>query len=240
MIYLILPAYNEEKNLLKIFKKLNNLTIAKKFIVILVDDCSNDKTFLIAKNKNKFKLIYKKHKQNKGLSIALETGFNVLRKRLKKEDLVVTMDSDNTHPISIIPNMLRQIKKNKADIIIASRFLSMSRVNGLSVFRKYLRILAKCIFSFFFPYENLREYTCNFRIYRAFLIKDLIKNKNFFKNEDFNIAVKIILNLIKRFKNLKISEYPLVLNYHYKIGASKMKVFKNIFLTLNLILFKKF
>ncbi len=240
MIYLILPAYNEEKNLLKIFKKLNNLTIAKKFIVILVDDCSNDKTFLIAKNKNKFKLIYKKHKQNKGLSIALETGFNVLRKRLKKEDLVVTMDSDNTHPISIIPNMLRQIKKNKADIIIASRFLSMSRVNGLSVFRKYLSILAKCIFSFFFPYENLREYTCNFRIYRAFLIKDLIKNKNFFKNEDFNIAVKIILNLIKRFKNLKISEYPLVLNYHYKIGASKMKVFKNIFLTLNLILFKKF
>ena len=59
-------------------------------------------------------------------------------------------------------------------------------------------------------------------------------------NEDFNIAVKILLYLINNFRNLKISEYPLVLNYHHKIGDSKMKIYKNIFLTLRLIFLRKF
>ena len=51
MIYLVLPAYNEEKNLVKIFNKINNLSISKKFTVILIDDCSIDKTHLIVKKK---------------------------------------------------------------------------------------------------------------------------------------------------------------------------------------------
>ena len=51
-------------------------------------------------------------------------------------------------------------------------------------------------------------------------------NKNFFKNEDFNIAVKILLYLIHNVKNIEISEFPLVLNYHYKIGSSKMRIFR--------------
>ena len=41
-------------------------------------------------------------------------------------------------------------------------------------------------------------------------------------------------------KNLRILEYPLVLNYHHKLGSSKMRVFKNIYLTLKLVIFKKF
>ena len=49
MIYLILPAYNEEKNLIKIFDKINNLPKSKKFTVILIDDCSTDKTYLVKK-----------------------------------------------------------------------------------------------------------------------------------------------------------------------------------------------
>ena len=239
MIYLILPAYNEEKNLIKIFDKINNLPKSKKFTVILIDDCSTDKTYLVKKKKKKFKLIYKRHLRNKGLSLALETGFNILKKKLKNEDLVITMDSDNTHPISIIPKMINKMKKTKSDIIIASRFLPNSQVNGLSYFRVFLSILAKLVFSIIFPHKNLKEYTCNFRIYKSFLINELNKNKSFFKNEDFNIAAKVLLFLIKKFNNLKISEYPLVLNYHHKIGTSKMKVTKNIILTLNLIFLKK-
>ena len=90
-----------------------------------------------------------------------------------------------------------------------------------------------------FPHQNLREYTCNYRIYRPYLIKKLINKINFFKNEDFNIAVKILLFLIKKFPKIKISEYPLILNYHHKIGESKMKIYRNIFLTLRLIFQKK-
>jgi len=240
MIYLILPSFNEEKNLIQIFKKINKLEEAKNFTVVVVDDCSTDDTKNLRKNLNKFKLIYKKHSYNKGLSVTLETGFKAISKKIKKNDFVVTMDGDNTHPIKIIPRMIDMMKNKKSDIIIASRFTLKSKVNGLSVSRKILSIFAKHIFSFFFPYKGLNEYTCNFRAYRSKLIKKILINKKFFKNEDFNIAVKILLYLIYNYKDLKISEFPLILNYHYKVGSSKMRIFKNIFLTIRLIFFKKF
>ena len=176
MIYLILPSYNEEKNLIKVFKKINNLIIVKKITVILIDDCSADNTKKFKFYKYKFKIIYKRHIKNMGLSIALESGFNSV-KDTNKKNFIITMDSDNTHPITIIPKMIKMMKKNNSDIVIASRFLPTSKVNGLSFFRKFLSIFAKYIFSYSFPHKNLKEYTCNFRIYRPHLIKDLMKNK---------------------------------------------------------------
>ena len=113
MIYLILPSFNEEKNLIKIFKKINSLRESKKFIVVIVDDCSNDQTKKLKSKSNKFKLIYKRHRINKGLSHTLETGFNVVKKKLKRNDVVVTMDGDNTHSVKIIPKMISQMKKKK-------------------------------------------------------------------------------------------------------------------------------
>ena len=64
MIYLILPSFNEEKNLVKMFKKINNLSIVRNIVVILIDDCSSDNTKIFKFNKNKFKTIYKKHKKS--------------------------------------------------------------------------------------------------------------------------------------------------------------------------------
>ena len=234
MIYILLPAYNEEKNLTKIFKKIEKLPIPKSNIkVVLVDDSSTDNTNDLIKKKYKFKLIYIKHKKNKGLSITMETGFKKIVKMSNKNDAVVTLDSDNTHPISVINKMINQIKKN--DIVIASRFVEGSKVNGVSVWRHFLSIGAKYLFKFLYPFNNLNDYTCNFRAYKSELIKELLKNKKFFKNEDFNIAGKIILFLTNKFKNLKLVEVPFKLSYDYKIGESKMKLTKTIILTLDLI-----
>jgi len=234
MIYILLPAYNEEKNLTKIFKKIEKLPIPKSNIkVVLVDDSSTDNTNDLIKKKYKFKLIYIKHKKNKGLSITMETGFKKIVKMSNKNDAVVTLDSDNTHPISVINKMINQIKKN--DIVIASRFVEGSKVNGVSVWRHFLSIGAKYLFKFLYPFNNLNDYTCNFRAYKFKLVKELLKNKLFFKNEDFNIAGKIILYMTNKFKNLKLIEVPFKLSYDYKIGESKMKLTKTIVLTLDLI-----
>ena len=239
MIYILLPAYNEEKNILKIFKKINK--IKKKispFKVVLVDDCSSDNTKKLAKKNSNFNLIYKKHKKNKGLSLTLETGFKLIRKRAKKNDIVITLDSDNTHPIEKIFNMFQEIN-NTNDIVIASRFQKTSKVKGVSSFRKLMTIGAKFLFKIFYPYKNLNDYTCNFRAYKFYLINNLLKNKSFFKNEDFNIAAKIIIFLISKYNFIRIKEIPFDLGYDLKIGKSKMKITKTILLTLKLIFLKK-
>ena len=240
MIYIILPAYNEEKNLLQIFKKID--VIRRKlypFKVILIDDCSSDNTQKLEKKKYNYQIIYRRHNPNKGLSITLETGFKLISKIAKKDDIVVTLDSDDTHPVSIIPKMVKKIKLGN-DLVIASRFISGSKVNGVTKMRNIMSYGAKILFKIFYPFKNLNDYTCNYRCYNYNLIKEILKDKKFFKNEDFNIAAKILIKIISTKKNLKLKEVPFTLNYQYKIGQSKMNLMRTIFLTLRLIIFKKF
>ena len=64
MLYILLPAYNEEKNIIKILKKIKK--IKKKispFKIIVIDDCSKDNTKKLIKKKNNFDLIYRRHKK---------------------------------------------------------------------------------------------------------------------------------------------------------------------------------
>ena len=240
MIYILLPAYNEEKNLIKMFQKIEKINNQKlKIVVILVDDCSTDNTKSLIKKNYDFKLIYIRHKKNRGLSITMETGFNKILKKGKENDIVITLDSDNTHPISVIPNMIKKIN-NGNDIVIASRFVNSSKINGLTIWRHSLSVGAKYLFKLLYPFKSLNDYTCNFRAYKFKLIKSVLKKKKFFKNEDFNIAAKIILFLTNKYKNLNLSEVPFTLSYDYKIGQSKMKLAKTIGLTIRLIFFRKY
>ena len=234
MIYIVLPSYNEEKNLVKILNKIESLNKKIKSKVILVDDGSKDKTSKLATKKYGFKLIYIRHNTNKGLSVTLETGFKKIIKIASKKDIIITLDSDNTHPIDLVIKMVDKIN-NKNDIVIASRFQKESRTKGVTFFRKLMSFGAKLIFKIFFPYKNLNDYTCNFRAYKFSLIKKIMKEKLFFEKEGFNIAAKILIYFIKFYKNLTIAEVPLILSYHKKIGASKMKIFLTIYLTIKLI-----
>ena len=218
-------------------EKINNQKL--KIVVILVDDCSTDNTKSLIKKNYDFKLIYIRHKKNRGLSITMETGFNKILKKGKENDIVITLDSDNTHPISVIPNMIKKIN-NGNDIVIASRFVNSSKINGLTIWRHSLSVGAKYLFKLLYPFKSLNDYTCNFRAYKFKLIKSVLKKKKFFKNEDFNIAAKIILFLTNKYKNLNLSEVPFTLSYDYKIGQSKMKLAKTIGLTIRLIFFRKY
>ncbi len=75
MIFILLPAFNEEKNLKILFRKIEkNFKRKTKIRVILVDDCSVDNTKKLISKKYNFKIIYKKHRKNEGLNIAMETG----------------------------------------------------------------------------------------------------------------------------------------------------------------------
>ena len=92
MLYILLPAYNEEKNIVKIFKEIKK--IKKKispFKIILIDDCSKDNTKKLKKKKYNFNLVYRRHKKNKGLSLTLETGFKLISSKAKKNDIFWTV-----------------------------------------------------------------------------------------------------------------------------------------------------
>ena len=96
-IAIVLPAYNEEKDLPALLDNIREHVSSMPFgyTVVVVDDGSKDRTAVICEDKARempLKLV--RHQVNKGLGEALQTG---LRSGWLIGDAVVVMDADNTH-----------------------------------------------------------------------------------------------------------------------------------------------
>ncbi len=105
---ILIPAYNELKNLKKFVKKANRLAP-----VYILDDCSSDKTLdWLLKNNIK----YIKNKKNLGYERNL---INSIKKFKNSCEYLITFDGDGQHKISDLKKILK-IKKNY-DIIICNR-----------------------------------------------------------------------------------------------------------------------
>jgi len=109
-----IPAYNEEKNIGSIIAKLQK--IADKIIVC--DDCSTDSTGIIAE---KLGAVVIHHERNRGYGAAIRSIF--LKAKEMDLDVLVTFDADGQHRPEDIPNVIKPVRENQADLVIGSRFL---------------------------------------------------------------------------------------------------------------------
>ncbi|MDI6644454.1 MAG: glycosyltransferase family 2 protein [Methanobacteriaceae archaeon] len=115
-IYVIVPAYNEEKT---IHAVLNSL-IKRRYNIIVVDDGSSDQTFNIAsKIQSENELYLYKHAINLGLGAALKTGLEAAIK--KGADIVVTFDADEQHNPDDIKEICKPILHGSAEAVIGYR-----------------------------------------------------------------------------------------------------------------------
>jgi dolichol-phosphate mannosyltransferase len=248
-IYYVLPSYNESLNLKKLLNDFKRFFAKKKItvIVIIVDDGSTDNSasiinFFIEKNKSKnFTVKMITHKKNMGLGLALKTGFEYSFSKGKYNDVIVSMDTDNSHTVSLSYKMVKNIFYKKKDILIASRYQLNSKIKGLDYWRKFLSLGAAILYKIFFPIKNIKDYTSGFRAFRLGVIKKAWKkNKNFFSEKGFSASADIILKLYIYKKEINFLEVPINLRYDLKKGDSKMKIFRTIFLNLALIIKRKF
>tara|TARA_Y100000389_G_C17306352_1_gene435616 strand:+ start:25 stop:792 length:768 start_codon:yes stop_codon:yes gene_type:complete len=247
-IFYILPCYNEELNLNKLLNDFNNFFKNKDFSIqiIIVDDGSKDNSLRVIKKfkKNKYskkiKITVLKHKKNLGLGDSLKDGFNYCTSRGGKNDLIISMDCDNSHTVELSYKMAMKIIKNNFDIVIASRYKKNSRIKGLAKNRIFLSYMAAFLYKFFFPIQNVKDYTSGFRAFRLNIIKKACKNnKKFFSEKGFSASADIILKLFKYKDQIKFEEVPINLRYDLKFGQSKMKIVKTIFLNLKLIMIRR-
>jgi len=249
MIYFVLPAFNEELNIPILLNNFNNFFIKNKSFsnikVVVVDDGSNDNTKKILtkinnEKKLSFELINIFHEKNKGLGSAIKTGMTYCFNNGNDEDIIITMDCDNSHTINLSKEMINVILEGN-DVVIASRYKKNSGIKGLSLYRKFLSDLGSLIFQISFPIKNVKDYTCGYRAFRLKKIKEAWEHdEHFFSEKGFTISLDIILKLFKFNKDIKMQEVPMVLRYDLKKGVSKMAVIKTIFQTINLLFKRKF
>ena len=234
----LLPAFNEAGGLHELLPMLNREleSSGMDYRVIVVDDGSSDDTAEVTIDASSWMpIILVRHEENRGLAAALRTAFAyALRGPAKtSQDIVVTMDSDNTHGPNLIRPMIQSISAGH-DVVIASRFQPGAQVVGLSWFRHLTGVAAGLMFKLLFPIRGVRDYTCGYRAFRDTTLRRAMEDfgEAFISEKGFSCSVDILLKLARQ--RPLVAEVPLVLRYDLKTGTSKMPVGRTIFETLKL------
>lgn len=123
-VLIIIPAFNEEKNILTVLRELS--TTSTSCDVLVVDDGSKDATASVARDEGATVI---NHLFNIGYGGALQTGFKYAV--LFDYDYVIQFDADGQHSPEDINEILSKLKTNSCDIVIGSRFLTPTSKIGL-------------------------------------------------------------------------------------------------------------
>jgi dolichol-phosphate mannosyltransferase len=227
-VFVVLPCYNEEKNLPILIDDLSDvLSILPSFEIIAVNDGSSDNSHLILKNlAAKYPIRMLHHKKRMGLSATLKDGLLDVAAISSSNDLVITMDADNTHKSFYIRKMLEAVHEG-AEIVIASRYVT----GGLQIGVPNNRILLSRCLNYLLNFCSglkIQDVTSGYRCYRASILKKGLEkyNSHLVDAEGFEVQVELIVKLGTLSR--KICEIPFKLRYDEKNGRSKMPFFKTI------------
>lgn len=237
-VYIVLPALDEEARIGTLLDRIEEVMSGTSldYRIILVDDGSTDRTATIADERSsRIPVSVIRHPVNLGLGAAIRDGIFEAISHGREQDVIVTMDADDTQPPDLIPGMLEMIR-NRHDVVIASRYRPGSRTVGVPPGRQVLSYFASLLFRIFFPTTGVRDYTCGFRAYRAEALRSAIANygEGFLNQDGFQCMVDILLKLRKM--NFVFGEVPFILRYDLKEGGTKMNIAKTVRKTLLLML----
>lgn len=224
-ISVILPCYNEEKNIRKNIQEIfhylrENFSV---FEIVAVDDGSTDNTlFELKKTKNdnpQIPLKIVSRKINGGKGQAVKTG--ILK---SKNDIVMFLDADLAIPIYELKKFIKAIKEGN-DLVIASRFVGKVKVLKpilwyRSIMEKVFRILRMIIINNY----SIKDTQCGFKVFTrdaAYKIFPLLIVKRF----SFDVEVIFLAKKL----GYKIHELPITLQNpqesHIRIVSDSVNMF---------------
>lgn len=209
MISVILPAFNEEKNIEKSVKDISNFFAQKKidYEIIVVNDGSTDKTGEILLN-SKFDIVVS-HLKNLGYGATLRSGFARAR-----GDLIFFTDADCQFDIVDIEKFLEKIKEY--DFVIGYR-----KNRKDAAIRIFYGFLFGLVCRIFFGVKA-RDVDCAFKLFKKKVIENLKLSEN-----GALINLEILAQAQKH--NYKFLELP-VNHFPRKNGKQTGGSFKVIFL----------
>ena len=179
-ICILIPAYNAQKTLGFVLKKIEPL----KIDTIVVDDGSSDETKSVALE-NGVQLL--EHSLNLGKGAALRTGFQYILRR--DYHMVITLDADGQHDPSEIPSLLKIFQSVKPDILIASRAAEFGKMTFLRRFWNRLGVKAVARLC----HSDITDSQSGFRLIRT----EVLKGVDLFTSR-FETELELLINACKR------------------------------------------
>ncbi|MDP3791546.1 MAG: glycosyltransferase family 2 protein [Candidatus Omnitrophota bacterium] len=201
LLTVVIPAYNEEKNIRTTLEEISGYLNKKKFSyeIIVIDDGSKDKTFENTQTCSNlfsdFKVL--KNDANKGKGYSVKRGI-----LFAKGEYALFMDADNSTSIYEFDKFLPYLKEGY-DAVIASRRLKTSNVEEPQPFFRakmgqFYIFLARLILGL-----NLSDFNCGFKVYNTRTTYRIFELQ---KMNDWSFDVELLFLLNKY--GLKIKEVP--------------------------------
>lgn len=225
---IIIPTYNERKNVKLILKKIKK-KIKFRHNILFVDDNSNDGTIEVLKSIKSKHISHIIRKKKMGIGSAHKFGIKKSYKLQYK--FIITMDCDGTHNPKYINQMIKKL--DVCDLVITNRFIKKNSLREWNFFRKLITSIRHMFVCAIFN-TNL-DSSGAFRIYNCQKIKliDILK----IKSDGYSFFTESTLALDKKYK---IGQIPILLPKRYS-GFSKMRLIDLVagFLNIFFLFFKK-
>lgn len=217
-VLIIIPAYNEEKNILSTVESIKKYK-KMKLDYIVINDGSNDNTkkVLTDNNINFIDLV-----NNLGIGAAVQTGYKYAYKN--NYDIAIQFDGDGQHDINYINELINAIEKENYDMVIGSRFIgNESKFKSTATRRigiKFLSFLIKLLTN-----KKIKDITSGYRAVNRNLIEKFYNDYAFEYPEP-------ITNLQVIREGFKVKEISVKMNER-KFGKSSINFYKSIYYMLN-------
>lgn len=224
-VLLIIPAYNEEKNILTVYKNIcdYNKKAKTKLDVVFINDGSVDATEkILCENKiNHIKLI-----QNLGIGGAVQAGYKYAL--YNDYDIAIQFDGDGQHNVNYVEALIKPILEENVDMTIGSRFIDSSSSEFKSSFlrRVGIKLISSCIH--FKTRVRIYDTTSGFRASNKNAIAMFAIHYPLEYPEPIS-SVDVILS------GMKIKEVPVSMNERLA-GKSSINSWKNIYYMVNVVL----
>ncbi|MEM5772716.1 MAG: glycosyltransferase family 2 protein [Candidatus Aenigmatarchaeota archaeon] len=195
----LVPAYNEEKTIQEVIRRLKKVGLK----AVVIDDCSKDRTFELAKRAGAIVL---KHEKNKGKGEAIKTGINFLLKKYPSVENVIIVDADMQYLPDEAINFLKALKEEKTDFVMGKRDWSKVPLRhrlGNFIWRTSFNILFG---------QRMEDTNCGFV---AFSRKAMEKIKNDIHG-GYVLEDQMLISAVKN--KFKIKQVPVSVNYKKRSG----------------------
>ena len=192
---IIIPVYNEDENILRLFKAIEDEVICN-FRILICYDSESDKTLKYVKNANVInKEILLIKNPNQGPNSAIIEGINS-----SKADIILIYMADDFENVKLINSMVNLIERGN-ELVIPSRFITGGKMLGAKKIKKMITIIGSYLI-YYLARIPFRDCTNAFKMFSGSL-KDKIKLDS---TTGFTYALELTTKAY--LSNIKIIEIP--------------------------------